>query len=146
MRAIIILLLLALNAYADKIHVMGQVSPGKFRVVIHSTTPAGSNSAGNTWASVLKAVKAKEIADCPATGNVCTGSVLKVGALPGEIEQTELDAIVAGTTMEIQAVLPTTSCSPAETVACANELADVAISSKQDALQVLYKRFGQEVN
>ena len=80
----------------------------------------------------MTAVKAKEIVNCVTPGPPCTGSVLLVGTLPSEIEQIELDAIVAGTTMEITATLRTGSCG--ETVACANGEADKADDTLQQTL------------
>lgn len=69
----------------SKLHVLAG-KDNTYTIVVHGAV-SGSNSAGKTWASVLV-----------ASGR--NTSVLNVGTGPGETDQTEMDSIIAGTTME----------------------------------------------
>lgn len=70
-----------------RLHVLGQSEPGSYTIVVHQATPAGNNSAGFSWASVLVAAGKAQ-------------SVLTVGTGPGQTTQAEIDAIEAGTIIE----------------------------------------------
>jgi hypothetical protein len=70
-----------------KLHVLDGNYTGNFQIVVHGATPAGNNSAGFSWQSVILA------------SNKNT-SVLTVGSAPGQTTQAEMDAILAGTVLE----------------------------------------------
>jgi hypothetical protein len=59
-----------------------------YDVVVHGATPAGQNSAGLNWSTVLVAALAPK-------------STLTVGSGPGQTTQTEVDAVAAGTLLEV---------------------------------------------
>ena len=70
----------------SKIHVLTG-NQNTFTAVVHIATPAGNNSAGVLWSDAIKnSGRAK--------------SVMTVGSGPGQITQSELDSIIAGTTIE----------------------------------------------
>jgi hypothetical protein len=58
-----------------------------YRVITHQATPAGNNSAGFSWSSVVV-----------AAGLAHTD--MTVGSGPGQTTQEEVDAILAGTVLE----------------------------------------------
>jgi len=81
-----------------KIHVLEADKRNKYRVVIHTPMPAGSNQAGHSWRHVwLEAKKRRD-----ENGNpLPVRSILDVGNMPGNITQAEADDIANGSTIEI---------------------------------------------
>lgn len=69
-----------------KIHVLSGTN-STYQVVVHIATPVGNNSAGILWSDVIK----------NSGRNV---SVMPVGSGSGQILQSELDQITAGTLIE----------------------------------------------
>lgn len=72
-----------------KVHVLTGGRDGLYQIVTHQATPAGNNSAGFSWASVIVAAGLNT-------------SRLTVGSGPGQTTQQEMDAIIAGTVIEGQ--------------------------------------------
>lgn len=70
-----------------KIHVLTGNLTNSYTCVVHADTPAGNNSAGMAWADCIK-----------NSGRNTT--ILAVGTGPGQITNTEQNAIVNGTVIE----------------------------------------------
>lgn len=70
-----------------KMHVLEGTALGSYTIVVHTTTPAGNNSAGVAWPAAIVA----------AGRNT---SVMTIGTGAGQIAQAEHDQIVAGTVIE----------------------------------------------
>jgi hypothetical protein len=104
-------------------------SIGSYNCVIHTPTPAGNNSAGIPWSTVLVQVGL----------NV---SVIPVNAVPTGFQQlaAEQAAVVAGTTAEIVAALPLDSANatPAQVTVLVNGL----VSNWIAQMSAQYKWFG----
>lgn len=73
---------------ANKIWILTADDSENYQCVIHTPTPAGNNSAGQSWASVLVAAG-------------LASTVLLVGTSPWQQTQAEHDAVVAGTIIEL---------------------------------------------
>jgi hypothetical protein len=71
----------------SRLHILQQVQPNTYQVVVHAQTPAGNNSVGLAWSAVLV-----------AAGLARTR--LPIGTGPGMITQVEADQVVAGTLIE----------------------------------------------
>ena len=69
-----------------KVHVLSGGS-GQYSVVAHQNTPAGNNSAGFSWSSVVVAAGLAQ-------------TRLTVGSGPGQTTQAEVNAVLAGTVLE----------------------------------------------
>jgi|ERR1043165_4489136 hypothetical protein len=72
-----------------QVHVLDYVD-GRFRCVLHTATPAGTNSAGIPWSTVFL-----------VTGR-SGRTVMVEGTAPGQISPTEKAQIVAGTLLEFE--------------------------------------------
>lgn len=70
-----------------KIHVLAGAGQNIYTVVIHATTPAGNNLAGNSWATCIQ----------NSGRNI---SVLTTGNGPGQIATNEMNQITSGTLYE----------------------------------------------
>lgn len=73
---------------ANKIWILTADSEENYQCVIHAPTPAGNNSAGQSWAS------------CVVAAGLNT-TILPVGSGPGQQTQAEHDAVIAGTILEL---------------------------------------------
>ncbi len=71
----------------SKIHVLTGGGNNVYTVVVHIAAPAGNNSAGVAWADALK-----------NSGRAT--SILTVGTGPGQIQNSEMNAITGGTLIE----------------------------------------------
>lgn len=78
---------------ANKVWVLESDGAGNYQCVIHTPTPVGNNSTGISWSSAL-------------VGAGLNATVLDVGPNGWQQSQTEHDAVVAGTTIELVATLP----------------------------------------
>lgn len=70
-----------------KIHVLHGAGGNAFMVTVHIATPAGNNSAGVLWSDAIKNAG-------------LNNTIMTVGTGPGQISQSEADAIAAGTVIE----------------------------------------------
>lgn len=70
-----------------RLHIREQAGNNLYNVIVHSPTPAGNNSAGAAWSSVIQAALA------PTTQ-------MTVGNGFGQITNTEANAVAAGTVIE----------------------------------------------
>lgn len=72
---------------ANSIYVLSGTTNNQYTVVVHTPTPAGNNAAGISWVNAI-------------VGSGRNKSVLSVGAGPGQITQTEMNGVLAGTIIE----------------------------------------------
>jgi hypothetical protein len=72
-----------------QVHVL-EYSEGRFRIMIHTATPAGNNSAGFTWSALL------------LLRGYSGRTAMTEGTGPGQIDPTEKAQIVAGTLLEFE--------------------------------------------
>ena len=72
-----------------QVHVL-DYSDGRFRIIIHTATPAGNNSAGFPWATLL------------LQQGYSGRTVMTLGTGPGQITPEEKAEIVAGTLLEFE--------------------------------------------
>jgi hypothetical protein len=72
-----------------QVHVL-EYSEGRFRIMIHTATPAGNNSAGFPWSTLLL-----QRGYSGRTG-------MTVGTGPGQIDPAEKAQILAGTLLEFE--------------------------------------------
>jgi len=115
-----------------KIHVLKANESGMYRVVIHTPTPAGTNSVGELWK------------DAGLRGGDLGSTVLVVGTGPGEITQPESDAIIAGDTMELSAsfLIESGGSTNPELITTLTQMADDFIDERKLRLQRKYKYYG----
>lgn len=71
----------------SKIHILAGSGLGVYTAIVHIPTPTGSNSAGVLWTDVVK-------------NSGRTKTIMSVGIGPGQITQSEVDQMVAGTLIE----------------------------------------------
>lgn len=72
----------------SRLHVLsGDPTSGAYTIVVHDATPAGNNSAGFSWSSVIV-----------ASGLATT--IMAEGTGPGQISTAERASVLAGTTLE----------------------------------------------
>lgn len=72
-----------------RLHIREQAGNNLYNVIVHSPTPAGNNSAGTAWSSVIQAALS------PVTQ-------MTIGNGFGQITNTEANAVAAGTVIETQ--------------------------------------------
>lgn len=70
-----------------RMHILQQVAPNRYDVVVHATTPAGNNSAGVSWSTAL------------ANAGLAVSS-LPVGNGPGQITTAENNQVTSGALIE----------------------------------------------
>lgn len=109
----------------SKIHIL-DAQNWTYNVVLHTSTPTGNNSAGKSWVDILIAIGIQ--------------TSMTVGTDPGQITQTEADAIAAGTTMEIAASILAES--GGATPASLDDMTDRIIQVEKQKLQLQYKYYG----
>jgi hypothetical protein len=80
----------------SKVHAL-ETGPNGTRTVYHVAPPAGNNSAGFSW-----------VAAGLASGDL-GHTVLTVGTGPGQTTQAEVDALLAGTIVELEDLVPAES-------------------------------------
>lgn len=72
----------------SRMHILRQTAHNTYEVVVHATTPAGSNSAGVSWATAIAN------SGPPAT-------VMTVGNGPGQISNNEATQVANGSVIEV---------------------------------------------
>ena len=111
----------------SKIHIFNSDGNGKYNAVLHTPVPAGNNSAGIPWSTVvINAGLAK--------------TVLTVGNGAGQMTAVEKAEIDAGTTIELVAKLNVES--GGATSASILALANTAISEFKSGFSAEYKYYG----
>lgn len=109
----------------SKIHIL-DARNWRYNVVLHTSTPSGNNSAGESWVDILVATGAQ--------------TSMTVGTGPGQITQTEADSITAGSVMEITSSILVES--GGATPTSLDEMTDKIIQVEKQKLQLAYKYFG----
>ena len=113
-----------------RLHVLAGNTRGDYTVVLHQPTPAGNNSAGHSWASVMV-----------ASGRAQT--VMTVGTGPGQTTQAEVDAILAGTVIEgVFGFTDNPAWSTAERLAELDAVATARLANLVDRLAAELKWYG----
>ncbi len=114
----------------SKIHVL-EGNNRRYKVIIHTATPSGSNSATKAWKDVLLA--SGESGD----------SALNIGTKPSNITQAESDSITTGDTLEFSTtILLESSGATAESI---NAMVDKFATGEKKRLQNKYKYYGKTV-
>jgi len=112
-------------------HVLQRFTPERIVLILHTATPAGNNSAGLTWKTVLL-----------AAGAAGTTS-LTVGTGPGQITSAEAAQVTAGDVLEFRREIkfPTAGNNAAK-VALLNEIVPGIIAEELARLQTVHKFYG----
>ena len=115
-----------------KIHVLKADNNGKYSVVIHTPTPAGNNSVGESWKNA------------GLQGGDLGKTAMTVGTGPGQTTQIEFDSIINGDVMEFQGSFLAESggTSTPEIIAALTQMVDQRIIEEKTRLQRVYKYFG----
>lgn len=109
----------------SKIHILS-AGNWDYSVILHTSTPGGSNSAGKSWSDILVAMGMQ--------------TSMIVGTGPGQITQAEANSIAAGDTIEIVASILVES--GGATQESLDEMADKIIQVEKQKLQMQYKYYG----
>lgn len=80
-----------------RMHILQQVSPNLYDVVVHVPTPAGNNAAGFAWSAVVAAAQSSRDKDGVV---IAPASSMITGTGPGQIDAAEAAQIAAGTVIE----------------------------------------------
>lgn len=81
----------------SRMHILEQVQPNVYNVIVHAPTPAGNNSAGFAWSVVVAAAQTRLNRDGVVVGPT---SAMVTGTAPGQIDSAEAAQIAAGTVIE----------------------------------------------
>jgi hypothetical protein len=109
-----------------KVHVLDG-HDGSYRVVLHALMPSGNNAAGHPWQTCW----------INAGRNV---SSMPVGPGPGQILQSELNSVEAGTVIEFTASL---RAGTATTLAGLVAMANLEIAAQLAEAQKVYEHYGR---
>jgi hypothetical protein len=113
----------------SKIHIL-EGNNWSYKVAIHFATPTGNNSVGYSWKA------------CGLGSGMIGETSLEVGTGPGNISQTEHDAIIAGDTIEI---IETISPGVNPTNTAVEALCDILISMSNADMAHILKYYGHEI-
>ena len=118
-----------LSLYASKAHVLTCSPAGSCQIIIHYTSPTGSNSAGATWSSILSTTQAEG------------SKFLPVGNGTAEITAAENNQLIGGNLKEIS--FSTSGCGFDPSDACFQEVVDGQISTDEFNFKSRFKLFGK---
>ncbi len=128
MKLLVAVLMLAGTLCAAKVHVLEQLTPGTFKLVVHYPTAVTSNVESVSWVSIRATLQA-----APNSLNVVGGSsalVLSNPAGPGEIATAENNDLTAGTSTEFVYTGDVA-------------LVDQKITEHREAFEIKYVSYGQ---
>jgi len=112
----------------SKIHVLTADTTGNYKIVIHTNTPAGSNSVGISWQAA------------GLNSGLIGTTIMTVGTGAGQITSSENNNILAGTVFEIVSNIPAES--GGATPTSLNQMADQIINQRLTELAKQLKYFG----
>lgn len=112
----------------SKAHILTSDGRGQYTAVVHVPVPAGNNSAGKAWKTVL--LKSGESG----------ATELSVGTGPSDITQSEKNDITVGDVLEFRISVRVES--GGATVASVEQMVNSAIVDKKAQLVSQYKYFG----
>ena len=112
----------------SKVHILTADNNKNYTIVVHTATPAGSNSAGFSWKNVALA------------SGIGGASKLTVGTAPGNIGTAESGSITAGNILEFRSSIPAESGGAG--TASVNQMADEIINFNLGVLSNTLKYYG----